>query len=66
MLISCLVLPLFVKINAATSEANITNHSQDNNKKQFQRQLQVSSYKQTLSCHNYMEEKYFTFFLGEK
>ena len=47
--------------SSATCEANMTNHSQDITKQQFQQQLTVPSHKQTLLRNSYVEEKYSIF-----
>ena len=46
--IFCWLLHLLLKIDAATFEVNMTNHSQDITRKQYQRQVTVPSYEQTL------------------
>ena len=65
MLIFCWLSPLLVKIDVVTFEVSMAINSQDI-KKQFQRQLKVLLYKQTLLYTIYMEEKSLIFFLGEK
>ena len=47
-MIFCWMVPLFVKIDAATSEVNMPNHSQDIMLKQFQQQLTLPPNKQNL------------------
>ena len=59
----CWLLLLLVKIDAAIFEVNMTNHSQDITKKQFQQQLVVPPHKQTLLRNMYMKENYLTYFL---
>ena len=61
MLIFCWLSPLLVKIDVVTFEVSMAINSQ-----QFQRQLKVLLYKQTLLYTIYMEEKSLIFFLGEK
>ena len=61
-MISCWLLPLLVKTDAASFKVNLKNHSQDITKKQFQRHLKLPRCKQTLLHSTYMEE-YFIFFL---
>ena len=41
---------------SATFEVNMTNHSQDITKKQYQQQLTVPPHKQTLVRNSYMEK----------
>ena len=65
MLIFCWLSPLLVKIDVVTFEVSMAINSQDI-KRQFQRQLKVLLYKQTLLYTIYMEEKSLIFFLGEK
>ena len=49
---------LVVKSEAATFEVNLTNHIQDNTKKDFRRQSTIHPHKQTLFPNKYMKEKY--------
>ena len=58
----CWLLPLLVKIDVATFEVNMTNHSQDIAKKHFQQQLAVPPYNETLLRNTYIEENYIIFF----
>ena len=59
----CWLLFLLVKTDTAIFEVNMTNHSQDITKKQFQQQLVAPPHKQTLLRNTYMEENYLTYFL---
>ena len=54
----CWLLPLLVKIDVATFEVNMTNHSQDIAKKQ----LAVPPYNETLLRNTYIDENYIIFF----
>ena len=49
------------KSDAATFEVNMTNHSQDITKRQFEQKMTVSPHKKTLLYNMKMEEKCFTF-----
>ena len=51
------------EIDAVKSEINMGNFFQDISKKQIQEQLMAVPYKQPLLQNEYMEEKYFKFFL---
>ena len=52
-----------MKIDATTYEVNMTTHSQDIMKKQFQQQLTAQPHKTTLLRNTYLEEKCFALLL---
>ena len=57
------LLSIFVKIDAAKCEVDMTYHFQDITKKQFRRQLTIPPHKQSLLHNTYMEGEILTLLL---